>query len=263
MSMTSSRPSIAELRAFAQPTDVIGRVSGEHWAGRLYMRKASLHLTRVLLPTRVTPDGLTWAMIVAGLGAAVVLTVPHWWAALIAVALVQLQLLLDCSDGELARWRRQNNPSGIYLDRIGHYVTDGGLAAAVGVHAGGGLGSLDGWATIGLFAATLVLLTKAETDLVHVARAAAGLPRAVDDIATATPGQSSVRRVRSLAGRLPFNRALLAVEMTVLALAASLVDAGRGDLTAMRVLSVALAAIGGVVVAGHLLGVLTSRRLRP
>ena len=260
--MPSSRPSTAELRAVAQPPAVLGRVSGEHWAGALYMRHVSLHLTRALVPTRVTPDSLTWGMLAAGVAGAVVLTVPRWWAALLAVVLVQLQLLLDCSDGELARWRRVTGPTGIYVDRLGHYVTDAGLAAAVGVHADGGLGSIGGWTTLGLVAAVLVLLTKAETDLVHVARAASGLGRVVDDVSTAAPRRSLLRRARSAVRHVPFNRVLLAVEMSVLALVAAVADAVTGELTATRALTGVLTAVGGLVVAAHLLGVLASNRLR-
>jgi phosphatidylglycerophosphate synthase len=261
--MPSSRPSLAELRAVAQPRDVLGRVSGEHWAGRLYMRHVSLHLTRAVTPFRwVTPNGLTWAMLLCGLAAAVVLTVPRWWTALIAFVLVQVQELLDCSDGELARWRQRFGASGIYLDRIGHYVTDAGLAIAVGVHADGGLGSVDGWTTVGLATGVLVLLTKAETDLVHMARAASGLPRAADDAATAAPRRSVLRRLRRMAMRVPFNRALLAIELSTLALAAAVTDAAADTGRFMSGLSVALLAVAAVVVVAHLLSVLTSGRLK-
>jgi hypothetical protein len=71
-----------------------------------------------------------------------------------------------------------------------------------------------------------------------------------------------LRQLRRLAGTLPFNRALLALEMTVLAVVAAAVDAGRGCLGATRVLSVVLLAIAGVVVAGHLLATLASDRVR-
>jgi phosphatidylglycerophosphate synthase len=201
-------------------------------------------------------------MLVAGLGAAVVLSVPHWWTALLAVVLVQVQLLLDCSDGELARWRGQTGPTGIYVDRLGHYVTDAGLAAAVGVHADGGLRSVGGWTTLGLVAAVLVLLTKAETDLVHVARAASGLGRVADDTSTAASRRSLLRRVRSAVVHFPFHRLLLAVELSTVAFATAVVDVVDGGLTGMRVLSGVVAGVGAVVVLAHLLGVLTSDRLR-
>ena len=265
--MSGSRPSLQELRAVAHPPEVIGRVSGEHWAGTLYMRRLSIRLTRLVAPTRVTPDGLTWCMIVLGLGAALVLTVPHWWSAVIAMVLIQLQLLVDCSDGELARWRRHlgsqaTGASGIYLDRLGHYVTDAGLAIAVGVHADGGLGSAHRWTTLGLCAGVLVLVTKAETDLVHAARASAGLLPARDDAATATPQVSLLRRLRGIVYRFPFNRALLAFEMTVLATVAAVASAVADTDLGMQVLTGTLLGIAGFVTLAHLASVLASGRLR-
>jgi hypothetical protein len=266
--MSEPRPSLAELRAVAHPPEVIGRVSGEHWAGHLYMRRVSIRLTHLLAPTRVTPDGLTWCMIVAGLGAALVLTVPHWWAAVLAAVLIQVQLLVDCSDGELARWRRGpggvpgTGASGIYLDRLGHYVTDAGLAIAVGVHADGGLGSAHRWTTLGLLTGVLVLVTKAETDLVHAARASAGMPRARDDAETAAPRVSLLARLRRLVAHFPFNRALLALEMTLLAILAAVADAIADTDLGMKVLTATLAIIAGIVIVAHLASVLASGRLR-
>ncbi|HWC34991.1 MAG TPA: CDP-alcohol phosphatidyltransferase family protein [Mycobacteriales bacterium] len=260
--MSRSRPSLAELRAVAQPDDVVGRVSGEHWAGRLYQRRISIHITRLLAPTRVTPNGITWTMLLTGPLAALAMTVPHLWGPLVAFAVIQVQGTLDCVDGELARWRDQRGPSGIYLDRIGHYVTDGCLAIGVGVHADGGLGHLAGWTALGLASGFLILLTKAETDLVHVARVQSGRPRIADTAEVARPRAGLLRRLRAMVGALPFNRALLALEMTVLAVVAASVDAARGCLGATRVLSGALVVIAGIVVLGHLLATLASDRLR-
>ena len=61
---------------------------------------------------------------------------------------------------------------------------------------------------------------------------------------------------------MPFNRALLAAEMSVLAVVAAVVDAVRGDLRAMRVLSAALLVVAAIVAIGHLLATVTSDRLR-
>jgi phosphatidylglycerophosphate synthase len=257
-----TRPSLSELRVVSQPETVVGRVSGEHWAGRLYMRQVSIRLTRLLIPTRITADMITATMLITGPGAALALTVPHLWGAVIGFVVVQIQALLDCTDGELARWHRRTGPIGIYLDRLGHYVTDGCLAVAVGIRADGGLTSMNGWAMIGLATGFLVLLTKAETDLVHVARVQSGKPPVADTAAAATPRAGMVRLLRSLAGRVPFNRALLAIEMTGLAVIAGLIDSARGGLSATRVLDVALLVIAGIVVAGHLLSTLTSDRMR-
>jgi hypothetical protein len=226
------------------------------------MRHVSIYLTRALVPTPVSANAVTWTMLLCGVAAALVLTVPHLWAAVVAFLLIQFQALLDCSDGELARWRGQSSPVGVYVDRLGHYVTDAGLTVAVGVHADGGLGSMNGWTMLGLATGFVVLLTKAETDLVHVARVQSGRERIADTASAARSHQGVVRNLRSFARTMPFNRALIAIECTLLALIASAVDAGRGDLNAIRVLDVALLVIACLVALGHLLATVTSDRLR-
>lgn len=258
----SNRPTLDELRAVSQPQSVVGRVNGEHWAGRLYGRHVSIRITRLLVPTRVSANGITATMLLTGPGAALALSVPHLWGPIVAFLVIQVQAILDCTDGELARWHRRTGPVGVYLDRIGHYVTDGCLAVAVGVHADGGLTSMDGWTMVGLATGFLVLLTKAETDLVHVARVQTGRPPVEDTAAASRPRAGLVRRLRSFATKLPFNRALLAMEMTGLAVIVGVIDAIHGGESATRVLDVALLVIAIIVVAGHLASTISSDRLR-
>jgi phosphatidylglycerophosphate synthase len=255
-------PSIDELRAVTQPAAIFARNSGEHWAGRLYVRRVSPYLTQRLLRTHVTPDGVTGSMIAVGLAAAAVLTLPGVLAALAAAVLIQLQVLLDCSDGELARWLDRRSPRGVYLDRVGHWVTESALPIALGVRADGGWHSLAGWTTLGLVVAVLVLLVKGESALVVVARAESGRPPAQDTEAVAAPRQGLLRRARRALGYLPFFRAFVAVEATLLALLAAVVDALAGDLVGTRVLLTGLIPVAAITVAGHLVAILTSDRLR-
>jgi phosphatidylglycerophosphate synthase len=257
-----SKPSIAELRAATQPPAIFERNSGEHWAGRLYMRRVSPRLTRLLIGTPLTPNGATWLMIVAGVLAAAALTFPGIGWAIAAVALIQLQLLLDCSDGELARWRGISSPAGIYLDRLGHYLTESALPIALGIRADGGWHHLGGWTTLGLLISVLVLLIKSETVLVHVARAESGKPPAQDTAAVAAPRAGGLAALRRAAGRLPFYRAFVAMEATLLALAAAVADRVDGGLSGTHVLVVALIPVAAVTAVGHLLAILTSSRLR-
>lgn len=258
--MPSLKPSLAELRPVCQPDGIMERTSAEHWTGRLYMRRVSLYLTRALLQTRITADQVTWLMILSGLAAAAVVTVPALWSAIAAVALTQLQMLFDCSDGEVARWRRTTGATGIYLDRIGHYSTEAGLIAALGVRADGGITSIAGWTTLGLVGAALVLMTKAETDLVHVARALSGRQPVTD--AAAVPRPVALRGLRRVAALLPFHRAIGSIELALLLLVAAGVDAATGSLVGSRGLTAVLVAIAAVVCGGHLLSILSSSRLR-
>jgi phosphatidylglycerophosphate synthase len=257
---TRPRPSLAELRAKAQPPAVLSRANAEHWAGLAYGRKISIHLTRALVNTRITPDAITWMMIVAGGLSAISLSIPGLPTAILAVLLIQCQLILDCSDGELARWRDKTGASGVYLDRIGHYVTEAGLTAALGIRAGGGWGSLDGWATLGFATATVTLIVKAETDLVHTARALAKLPPTADGEQTIRT--AGLRGARAIFGWIPIHRALLALEFSFLAMVIAVVDAIAGNHDATRALTVAMLPIATFVAGGHLLAILLSNRLR-
>ena len=178
------------------------------------------------------------------------------------MALIQLQILFDCSDGELARWRGQRSTVGVYLDRIGHYLTEAALPIGLGIRADGGWDEMGTYTTLGLLIAVLVLLVKGETALVTVARAEAGLPLARDTASVAAPRASLLRRLRRAAGKAPFFRAFVAIEATVLALAAAIADALNGGLSVTRALVWVLVPVAALTAAGHLLAILTSDRLR-
>ena len=255
MSAAMSKPSIAELRAATQPSSIFERNSGEHWEGRIFMRRWSPYLTRLLIRTPITPNGVTWLMILAGVLAAGALTLPGVGWAVVAFLLIQLQLLLDCSDGEVARWRGVSSPAGIYLDRVGHYLTESLLPIALGIRADGGWHHLGGWTTLGLVISVLVLWIKSETVLVHVARAEAGLPPAKDTVAVAAPRGGALAALRRSAGRLPFYRAFVAIEFTALALVFAIFDAEQ-------TLIVILIPVAAITAVGHLVAILTSSRLR-
>jgi phosphatidylglycerophosphate synthase len=261
-SARSSTPSIAELRTATQPPSLFERNSGEHWTGRLYMRRFSPHVTRLILPTRVTANAVTGATMVLGLAAAALLTLPGILPAAGAVVLIQLQMLLDCSDGEIARWRHQYSAAGIYLDRMSHYVTETAFPIALGVRADGGWDSIGGWTTLGLLVAVLVLLVRTESALVHVARAESGKPLVEDTEQVAAPRGGALRSVRRAFRFLPFFRAFVAIEFTLIAFAAAVVDEIAGDLTGTRALLVALLPVAAVTAAGHLTAILASSRLR-
>jgi phosphatidylglycerophosphate synthase len=252
----------ADVRRIGQPAAVLTRRNAEHWAGLLYLRKISPYLTWLFLRTPFSPDGVTWLMIVAGLAGVVALAAGGLWSAIVAVLLVNLYLLLDCCDGELARVKQQFGVAGIYLDRVGHYVVEGGLVAALGVRAQGGLVAGDvvgGWAELGAFAALGAVLIKAETDLVDVARLRTGRTASTDeDLAPRSGTVSTLRRVASL---FRLNRLILAMELSTAALLVGIYDTVAGGLAATRVLLVVCACIAAVFAVLHLASVLLSRRL--
>jgi phosphatidylglycerophosphate synthase len=256
-----SGPSLAEVRASGQPPAILSRLNDEHWAGRVYMRRLSPGATWVFARLGVSPNAVTAGFIACGLAGAGLATVPGLASAIGTAVLMQLYLLLDCSDGELARWSGRLSVTGVYLDRIGHYLAEGALLAALGFRAQGSCTVTGGYVTAGLAAALLAVLVKAETDSVVVARASAGLDASHGDGALA-PQPAGLALARRLASALRVHRAIQAVELSLLILAAAIADSARGGLTATRVLTLTCLVIAGLMVVAHLTAILTSRRLR-
>ncbi|WP_441251502.1 CDP-alcohol phosphatidyltransferase family protein [Kitasatospora sp. McL0602] len=245
---------------------MLQRRSAEHWAGRYYMRSISLRITRVLSTvTVITPNGLTYLMMLTGILAGAALVIPGLAGAVLGALLIQLYLLLDCVDGEVARWRRQTSLTGVYLDRVGHYMSEAALLTGLGLRGAdlfhhAGTASHWEWAFLGTLAALGAILIKSETDLVDVARARSGLT-AVED-AAAVPRSSGVAKARRAAAFLKFHRLVGAVEASLLILAAGIADAVHGGLFFTRLAVVVLAAIAMLQTVLHLLSIVLSSRLR-
>lgn len=257
-----ARPGIAELREVCQPDSVRGRAVSEHWIGDLYLRRLSPYLVRVLLPTGISANGVTWLMITSGVAAAVATAWSGLAGAVLAALLVQLQMYLDCADGEIARWRRTSSAVGVYLDRVGHYSAECGIALGLGVRVAGEATLGDPAVTMGALLALLVALNKVENDLVHVSRAQTGRTALADSADVRVPRGGALRAARAVVRFLPFHRVFHSVELSLLILVVALVDAVRGgdDVTATLLPVLLVAAL--VTVAGHLASVLASSRLR-
>lgn len=225
------------------------------------MRRVSPGATWIFARLGWPPNAVTAGFIVCGVAAGAVLALGGLASAIAAAVLVQAYLLLDCADGELARWSGRTSATGVYLDGIGHYLGEAALLAGLGVRAEGHLTLTGGYVTAGLAAALLAALVKAETDNVTVARAKAGLPGAHEDAALA-PRAAGLALARRLAAALRVHRAIQAVELSLLALAAAVADAARGGLAATRVLVIACLIIAGLLVPAHLAAIVASRRLK-
>ncbi|MFE9433236.1 CDP-alcohol phosphatidyltransferase family protein [Streptomyces sp. NPDC006640] len=257
------RPSVAELRPVVHPAGVKDRRSGEHWAGRLYMREISLRCDRYLVNTRITPNQLTYLMTLCGVLAAPALLVPGIAGAVLGLVMVQLYLLLDCVDGEVARWKKQFSLGGVYLDRVGAYLTDAAVLVGLGLRAADlwGGGRIDWlWAFLGTLAALGAILIKAETDLVGVARHQGGLPPVQES--AAEPRSSGMAFARRAAAALKFHRLILGIEATMLIVVLAIVDQIRGDLFFTRLGTAVLAGIAILQTLLHLVSILASSRLK-
>jgi hypothetical protein len=96
------------------------------------VRKASKPLTRVALRLGLSPNSITLLSFAIGIGAAASFAVGSRWALVLGAVLLQLSLVVDCVDGEVARATRRFSALGAWLDastdRVKEFLAYAGLA---------------------------------------------------------------------------------------------------------------------------------------
>jgi archaetidylinositol phosphate synthase len=114
---------------------------------------------RLLSHTTITPNQVTTASLIFGIGGAILLAfggVAAYWGAL----LYMMAQFVDHMDGELARMTNQTSVFGHHYDHIAGGVFEFGLFCGIGI--GLGPDALGGWAmTLGFVAAVSVGITVA------------------------------------------------------------------------------------------------------
>ena len=258
--------SLAQLREVTQPPEVRTRANAEHWVAHLYLRDLSPYVTWVLLKTPISANGVTGLMILTGWATAAALLIPGIWGPVLALILGQLQMLIDCCDGEVARWRKTKSPAGHFLDAVGHYTTEALIPLALGLRAAGFADNsrpIDWmWVALGAFLAIVIILNKVLNDLVRVARAMSDLPKLADAKGANAPRPGMVAKLRSLARFVPFHRIYHSVELTIIAFIAAVIGLAVGELHVSQVLVALLLPLSVLAIIGHFVAIMTSSRVR-
>lgn len=104
------------------------------------LRRLSKPLTWLAVKIGATPNQVTILSFAIGLLAAYYFAQGDFWSVLLGAVLLQLSIVVDCVDGELARYTRQFSELGAWLDaitdRVKEYVVFLGLAYGAFVHSG-------------------------------------------------------------------------------------------------------------------------------
>ena len=255
MTERPARPTIAQIREISQPVSVTGRSTSEHWIADLYQRRLSPYLTSLLIRTPISANGVTWLMILTGASIGPALLIQGWVGIALALFLSQLQMLIDCCDGEVARWRETKSPMGIFLDKLGHYLAECLIPLCFGLR-------LAGWPEepitseiypyLGALLAILVIINKGLNDAVHVARAFSGLSKIQDQKGANLPIKGLLRTLRKAFNYLPAQRMFHSIEFTIF-----VAIFGSSALSLEIALGIAL-----FVTVGHIAAIVTSSKLR-
>lgn len=110
--------SIKELRKICQapedrhnPTSLI-----EERIPRIF----SIYITKLLIYTPLTADNVTMIMVFWGFIAGFLFSTGTYWYMLAGAVLLEFIPILDCVDGELARYRKTCSLRGVFLDPVAH-----------------------------------------------------------------------------------------------------------------------------------------------
>ena len=92
-----------------------------------FVRKGSIYITSVLIRTPISANQITFTTILIALLAGWFLTLGEHWYSMLAGLLLQLIIVLDHVDGEVARYRRFKNhgsddSSGKFVENIQHII---------------------------------------------------------------------------------------------------------------------------------------------
>jgi phosphatidylglycerophosphate synthase len=194
-------------------------------------------------------------MILTGASIGPALLIQGWVGIALALFLSQLQMLIDCCDGEVARWRDTKSPMGIFLDKLGHYLAESLIPICFGLRlAGFPEEPVDSsiYPYLGALLAILVIFNKGLNDAVHVARAFSGLNKIQDKKGVNLPIKGILRTLRKVFNYLPAQRMFHSVEFTIF-----VAIFGSYAISLEIALGIAL-----FVTAGHIAAIVTSSKLR-
>ncbi|HLD06872.1 MAG TPA: CDP-alcohol phosphatidyltransferase family protein [Candidatus Nanoarchaeia archaeon] len=122
--------SLQELR---QVTMKKGRKPWLYW---LFHRRVALYFAWLFLHTPITANQVTLLSVFAGLVAAALFGSGEYRLAVIAAVMYQLHYILDSVDGQMARYTKSDqNPVGLYYDRLGSYFVESMVYLGIGIGA--------------------------------------------------------------------------------------------------------------------------------
>ena len=139
-------PTIREWRQRLQPA---AEFDAEPYVHHV-IRPFSIYITLVLGRTPITPNQVTAISITLEFVAAALWAIGGVANFVIGGVLCQIAHLLDAVDGELARYKSMTSQRGVFLDLLGHYLTDYAMIV------GAGLGLAREFGDVALYAALII-----------------------------------------------------------------------------------------------------------
>ncbi|MFC7594708.1 DUF5941 domain-containing protein [Terrabacter sp. GCM10028922] len=169
------------------------------------IRPLSRRLTAYGLGRGWSPNAVTFVSLLLGLAACGLAAVDARWTWVLAAVLLQASLVVDCVDGEIARFTRRYSALGGWLDAVSDRVKEFTMVAAVAwvsVRRGGDLW----WLAIVVLA---LLAVRHAEDFAYAMRQHAGAKRPLTALPLDVPGDGGPSGARTTVPVAPAARARL------------------------------------------------------
>jgi phosphatidylglycerophosphate synthase len=118
--MKDDAVSAADFRAEYRAGDKASEDRHELWTYHV-VRPISFHVAAAFVRAGITANQVTWLSLAVLVGGGLLLGFGSSNAAVLGAALVNLWLLLDCTDGNIARHHRTFSTYGAFIDTMGGY----------------------------------------------------------------------------------------------------------------------------------------------
>jgi len=112
--------SIEELRKICRK----GEDPDDKSVSMILGRKLSIYITKLLLYTNITANQTTALGALIGIIAGISMASGNKWYTLLGALLLYLHFIFDLVDGEIARYRKESSVTGVYLERLSHYLVN-------------------------------------------------------------------------------------------------------------------------------------------
>lgn len=99
------------------------------------VRKVSIRLTWLLLHTPITGNQVTFFMFVFGLFSAICFMFGNYYLNLLGILYFHISIILDGSDGQVARYRKEVSSKGVYYDLMHHIIVNPLIILGIGIGA--------------------------------------------------------------------------------------------------------------------------------
>lgn len=109
--------------------------SNSSWWVKLWVRKVSFIFTYLFINMGFSPNAVSVFSIFITLASCVLFSIPSTGCLIVAVILINLWLILDCVDGNIARCKKMKTIYGEFVDAISGYFTVSFIYLAIGVCA--------------------------------------------------------------------------------------------------------------------------------